>query len=319
MFSLKTIIEGWDRFFHGRTDATALSLFRIIFGFFLFLNGISLIEDFQVWFGVGTNALVPLQSSISFYKTFRINIYKWLSPTELSAWVVLVSYIVTSFFVMIGLKTRISTILCFVLLVSMQNRNYAILNSGDTLMRCMLFVMMFAPTHVKYSVDSYIKKVQGVPYSSEISILTVRLLQLQFSLVYLATTLFKLKGYDWVDGTAVYYTSRLVNFQRIILPIVFDYPALVKCATWSALFIEFAMGSIVWIKELRLIVLLSGLVLHLLIEISMSIGFFEWVMIASYLLFLERNEILWPKRWLTRFFASRHESKLLPQPFQNKN
>lgn len=295
MLSLKTLVEGWDRFFYSKTDATSLCVFRIFFGFFLFLNGISLVEDFQVWFGIGNNALVPLQDSFTFYKNFRINIYKWLSPTEFSAWLVLATYIVTSFFVMIGFKTRISTIICFVLMVSMHNRNYTILNSGDTLMRCMLFLMMFAPTHVKYSVDAYLKKNTVETFNGEISILTIRLLQLQFSLVYLATTLFKFKGYDWVDGSAVYYTSRLVNFQRIVLPIVFDYPFLVKFATWSALFIEFAMGSLVWVKELRLPVLLSGLFLHLLIEISMSIGFFEWVMIASYILFLEPREVFWLK------------------------
>ncbi|MCM2350802.1 MAG: HTTM domain-containing protein [Bacteriovoracaceae bacterium] len=295
MLSLKTFVEGWDRFFYSTTDATALCSFRIMFGLFLFLNGISLVEDFEVWFGIGSNALVPLQDSFTFYKNFRINIYKWLSPTEFSAWLVLVTYIATSFFVMIGFKTRISTIICFILMVSMQNRNYSILNSGDTLMRCMLFLMMFAPTQVKYSVDAYLKKNKDEPFETEISILTIRLLQLQFSLVYLATTLFKLKGYDWVDGSAVYYTSRLVNFQRIVLPIVFDYPFLVKFATWSALFIEFAMGSLVWVKELRLPVLISGLLLHLLIEISMSIGFFEWVMISSYILFLAPKEIFWLK------------------------
>lgn len=293
MFSLTTFFKAWDDFFYKKTDATALCIFRIMFGFFLFLNGISLVQDFHEWFGLGDKALIPLQDSINFYSNFRINIYRWLSPTEFSAWFVLASYIVTSIFVMIGFKTRLSTIICFILMVSMQNRNYSILNSGDTLMRCMLFLMIFAPTHVKYSIDAYQRKQRGIPFSPEIPLVTIRLMQLQFSLVYLATTLFKLKGYDWVDGTAVYYTSRLVNFQRIVLPIVFDFPSLVKFATWSALFIEFAMGTLVWVKELRIWVLLAGLLLHLGIEVSMSIGFFEWVMIAAYILFLEPKEVNW--------------------------
>lgn len=291
MISIRTFFDGWDRFFYGTTDASALCIFRILFGFFLFLNGISLVEDFEVWFGTGTNALVPLSDSLTYYQNVRLNIFKMLSPTESSAWFVLITYIVASISLMIGFQTRASAVITFVLMVSMQNRNYAILNSGDTLMRCMLFLMMFAPSQVKYSVDSWIKKKEGEPYSTEISLVTVRLLQLQFSLVYLATTLFKLKGLDWVDGTAVYYTSRLENFQRIVLPVIFDIPFLVKVATWSALFIEFAMGTLVWVKELRIWVLLSGILLHLLIEVSMSIGFFEWVMMATYILFLEPKEI----------------------------
>jgi uncharacterized membrane protein YphA (DoxX/SURF4 family) len=291
MFSIQSFISGWDRFFYSKTDASALCIFRILFGFFLFLNGISLVEDFQAWFGVGPESLVPLRDSFGFYSNLRLNIFKWLSPTEGSAWFVLITYILTSVFVMVGFKTRISAIICFILMVSMQNRNYAILNSGDTLMRCMLFLLIFSPSYVKYSADSWLKKKTGQSYDSEISILTIRLMQLQFSLVYLATTLFKLKGFDWVDGTAVYYTSRLVNFQRIVLPIVFDIPSLVKLATWSALFIEFAMGTLVWVKEFRIWVMLSGIILHLLIEVSMSIGFFEWVMMASYILFLEPSEL----------------------------
>lgn len=308
MFSLKSFIKGWDEFFFAKTDASALCLFRIFFGLFLFINGISLIEDFYDWFGVGDEALVPLGHSFGLYKDFRINIYRWLSPTDFSAWVVLWAYILSSVGVLVGFKTRISTVICFILLVSMQNRNFMILNSGDTLMRCLLFLMMFAPTHVKYSFDSYLRRKQGIPFESSVSFVTIRLMQLQFSLVYLATTLFKLKGYDWVDGTAVYYTSRLENFQRIVIPFIFDFPSLVKFSTWSALFIEFAMGTLVWVKELRLWVLASGILLHLLIEVSMSIGFFEWVMMTSYLLFFTKQELKWLLSRLIRIFPSRKPS-----------
>lgn len=300
MFSLKNFAKNWDHFFYSYTDASALCVFRILFGFFLFLNGVSLIEDFDAWFGVGDNALVPLHDSFTFYGDFRINIFKWLSPTESSAWFVLMTYILTSIGIMVGYQTRISSLICFILIISLQNRNYAILNSGDTLMRCMLFLMIFAPTNVKYSLDAYFRNKEGNPFSSTVPVLTIRLMQLQFSLVYLATTLFKLKGYDWVDGTAVYYTSRLENFQRVILPVIFDYPSLVKFATWSALFIEFAMGTLVWVKELRIWVLLSGILLHLGIEVSMSIGFFEWVMMAGYMLFLEPKEF----KWMANYFKS---------------
>ena len=55
------------------------------------------------------------------------------------------------------------------------------------------------------------------------------------------------------------------------------------------------LGTLVWVKELRIWVLLAGLLLHLGIEVSMSIGFFEWVMIAAYILFLEPKEVFWLK------------------------
>jgi uncharacterized membrane protein YphA (DoxX/SURF4 family) len=291
MISFKNFAKGWDEFFYAETSPDALCYFRIFLGFFLFLNGISLIPDFEAWYGVGHNSLLPLRDSFGLYSNLRINLFKWLSPTEGSAWFVLIAYTISSFMVMIGLKTRIASIVSFILLVSLQNRNYTILNSGDTLMRCLLFVLMLSPAGVKSSVDAWLRKKQGLPDIDTISITTVRLLQLQFALVYFATTLFKLKGYDWVDGTAVYYTSRLSNFQRIAIPLVFDFPSLTKFFTWTALAIEFALGVLIWVKEWRKWVLLSGLLLHLGIEITMSIGFFEWIMITAYVLFLETDEL----------------------------
>lgn len=291
MFSFKSFVNGWNEFFYTEMDTATVSLFRIILGFFLFLNGISLLPDFETWYGIGSNSLVPLHDSLRFYSNFRVNIFKWLSPTETSAWFALVTYTVSAFFLMIGLKTRLSGIICFILLVSLQNRNYAILNSGDTIMRCMLFVLMLSPCYMKYSIDAMLMKKQGTPYPDKKSGTFLRLLQLQFSLVYLATTLFKFKGYDWADGTAVYYTARLENFQRFVLPVVFDYVFLSKFLTWSALFVEFAMGTLIWVKEWRKWILISGIILHLGIEVTMSIGFFEWIMMGSYVLFLEPIEL----------------------------
>jgi uncharacterized membrane protein YphA (DoxX/SURF4 family) len=290
MFSFDSFKNGWNRFFYDETDPSMLCAFRICLGFFLFLNGISLIPDFEAWFGIGTNSLVPLQDSLGFYSNFRINFFKWLSPTETSAWLVLITYTLSSFFLMIGFKTRISGIVAFILMISLQNRNYVILNSGDTIMRCMLFLLMLSPCQVKYSVDAWLRKKNGSLIPEKIPVTFIRLMQLQFTLVYLATTLFKLKGYDWVDGTAVYYTSRLENFQRLAVPILFDYALPNKWMTWSALFIEFSMGTLIWVKEWRKWVLLAGLTLHLGIEVTMSIGFFEWVMVSAYILFLEKSE-----------------------------
>jgi hypothetical protein len=297
MFSFKSFRQGWNNFFYEEVDSSSLCLFRIILGFFLLVNGVSLIPDFDIWYGLGSNSLLPLNDSLNLSSTLRLNLFKWMSPTENSAWFILIAYTVSSFSFMVGFKTRASGIFCFILLVSLQTRNYAILNSGDTLMRCLLFPLMFSPVGRKYSVDAYLVKKMGITKSDLIPVTFLRLLQLQFSLVYLATTLFKLKGYDWVDGTAIYYTARLENFRRLAIPGIFDYAILCKILTWSALFIEFSMGSLVWVKEWRRWVLLSGIILHLGIELTMSIGLFEWIMMGAYVLFLQKNEIDSLKRW----------------------
>ena len=287
MLSGKKILNGWNHFFYDEVDVSTLSLFRIILGFFLFLSGLSLIPDIGIWMGVDSGSLVPLQDSLRFYSNVRINIFEWLAPTETSAWLVVIGFTLTALGLMVGFFTKICSLLCFIFLVSLQNRNYVILNSGDTLMRCMLFPLIFSPCHYKFSVDAIFKKSHGDSYPDFASSVSLRLLQLQFTIVYLATFLFKLKGYDWIDGTAVYYTSRLQNFQRLTFPIIFDVAPLTRTLTWSALIIEFCMGTLIWVKECRKWVLILGIMLHLGIEMTMSIGIFEWVMMGCYVLFLD--------------------------------
>ena len=287
MLSIKALAKAWDDFFFSESDLLSLCLFRIILGIFLLLNALSIIPDFTVWFGVSSDSLLPLETSLSLYDGFRINFFNWLAPTMLSAWTIFFLYLASSFGLMIGYKTKISAIFCFVTLVSLQNRNYTILNSGDTVLRCMLFPMMFAPSNIKFSLDSFIKRKTGILLVVRKQMTFLRLLQIQFSIVYLATTFFKMKGYDWVDGTAVYYTSRLQNFQRLAIPYLFDFAIPVKMLTWMALLVEFSMGTLVWIKECRKWVLLYGLALHLFIELTMSIGSFEWVMMGCYVLFVD--------------------------------
>jgi hypothetical protein len=94
-----------------------------------------------------------------------------------------------------------------------------------------------------------------------------------------------------VDGSAVYYTSRLESFQRLASPYLFDFSTSSKFLTWMALLVEFSMGTLIWIKECRKWVLLCGLALHLFIELTMSIGSFEWIMMGCYVLFLDDQRI----------------------------
>lgn len=291
MVSLISLQRGWNQFFFSTTDASILGIFRIIMGVIFLLNGLSLVEDFYYWYGVGNESLVPLVDSLSFYTDPRINLFKVLPPKMASAGLILFSYIIFSFFVMIGYKTKLSTAILFILIVSLQNRNYAILNSGDTVMRCLLFAMIWAPCGNCYSVDASHARKAGRRLKKTIPIVGIRLIQIQFAIVYLSTALFKFNGGDWVDGTAVYYTSRLENFQRIVVPVLFDHLSLIQFMTWFALFTEFAMGTLVWIKELRIWVLLAGVLLHIGIELTMSIGFFEWVMFAGYIVFLKGSDI----------------------------
>jgi len=291
MFSIKSFAKAWDKFFFSDEAPTSLAVFRILFGLLNILNAASLIPDAIVWYGTNFGSTMPIGLSQQLYSGFRINVFNWFAPTDIAMWVILYSYLFLSILITIGFKTRIASILGFIVMVSLQNRNFMILNSGDTVLKCMAFLMMFAPSGAALSVDAWLRFRKTGEKIKTIKNTTVRLLQIQFSLVYLATFIFKSYGDMWLDGTATYYTARLLSFQRVVIPHVFDYLWSVKFMTWSALFIEWALGTLIWIKELRYPVVFAGIGLHIGIELTMSIGFFEWMMLFSFILFIEPHHV----------------------------
>jgi predicted DCC family thiol-disulfide oxidoreductase YuxK len=199
---------------------------------------------------------------------------------------------------MLGLFTRISGVLLFVLLITIHHRNPVILNSGDTLLRLATFYLIFTRAGDAFSLDRLIAlargRVSGPPRPR--APWAMRLIQIQLSFVYLYAFIWKAMGPMWLHGTAVYYTARLAEFWRFPVPYIFEHMWTIKLWTWSTLVIEFSLATLIWVKELRYWVLLAGLLLHAGIDYSMNIPLFGFIMISMYLTFIEPED-------LERFFA----------------
>jgi len=123
------------------------------------------------------------------------------------------------------------------------------------------------------------------------------MIQLQLSFLYLVTFLWKIKGAPWLQGTALFYVYHLDEFRRFPLPECFFHPTVLKLAGWSALALEFSLGVLIWVKELRYLLLALGLVFHLWLEYSLNIPLFQWDVLSAYVLFIEGDDLsrLWPR------------------------
>ena len=55
--------------------------------------------------------------------------------------------------------------------------------------------------------------------------------------------------------------------------------------------IELSLWTLIWFKEFRYWVLAAGVLLHLGIDWSMNIPLFEYIMIASYIVFIDASDI----------------------------
>ena len=102
----------------------------------------------------------------------------------------------------------------------------------------------------------------------------------------------KLSGPDWIDGTALYWVTRLPEFVGFPVPYVFEHMWTIRALTWGTLAVESALACLVWVRRLRPWVLLAGVVLHLGIDWSMALALMQWVMIGAYAVFLEEEQVL---------------------------
>ena len=124
------------------------------------------------------------------------------------------------------------------------------------------------------------------------------MIQFELSLVYFVGFCWKVAGPMWVQGTALSYIYRLDELQRFPLPSWFLNATMMKLATWFTLVLEFALGVLIWIRELRYYLLAVGLVFHLFIEYSMNIPMFEWDILSAYVLFIDAADLRRVWNWI---------------------
>jgi hypothetical protein len=200
----------------------------------------------------------------------------------------------------IGFLTRLNTLLVFLCLASIQQRNLYILHGGDTFLRVAGFFLIFAPAGAAFSVDRLIRIWRGKEDASiqPRSPWAQRMIQFELALVYFATFCVKVKGAPWLQGTAMYYVYHLDEFKRFPIPSWFLHPLMLKLESWAALVLEFSLGVLIWVKELRYILLTLGLLFHLSLEYSLNIPLFQWDILSAYILFIDPADITRAWDWL---------------------
>jgi hypothetical protein len=197
-------------------------------------------SDWLTWFG--PNGLVSVDT---LRKTSpQIESYLIWIPLYSDRWVQVFFWVFFLFavFVTIGFMSQFSTAIVFLFLNAIIRRNSYITNGGDLLLRSMGFFMIFAASGAAISVDRLIRIWRGRegPERQLCWPWAQRLLQIQTALVYLSAFAWKTVGTDWINGTALFYTTRLVQLQRFPTPAL-ENGLLLRFMTWFVLFTEFAV------------------------------------------------------------------------------
>jgi Vitamin K-dependent gamma-carboxylase len=288
---ISAAVAGWSRFWFEPVSTAPLAVFRIAFGLVVFFWTLSLLPQLSPFFTKG--GILPQQPH---YSGDLREVWGLLGifPSETAVVLMWVALLIASIALTIGLFSQLAAAVVFVALMSFERRNPYVFNSGDVLMRVIAFYLIFAPTSVSLSVRRLLRDRADFWAFPTRSAWPLRLLQVQFSAVYLFAVWAKVRGITWNNGTAVSIALRITDLQRFPVPSFITHSVLItNLLTFGTLVIELSLAILVWNRRLRPWVLLAGLSLHLGIEYSVRVGFFGVSILSMYLLWVppERMEV----------------------------
>ncbi|HEY9680921.1 MAG TPA: HTTM domain-containing protein [Oculatellaceae cyanobacterium] len=275
----------WNEFFFAPKSVLPVAIYRIFLGGLALQTALFLLPDAATWFG--PHAILSLKTILNHFGYPVFSLLYFLPDKEWSVQAVFVLLIASSVFVILGYRTRLSTVLTLLCLLTLYHRNPYLLHSGDSYLRQQFFWLIWSPAGKTLSLDRKLKKDAPNNLCPIEEPWAMRMMQLQFCLVYAHSCYSKIQDKSWFDGSAVYYSLHLTEFQKLTIPGMFDNIFLCKLLTWAALGLEFALFTLIWIKPIRGLVLLLGLLFHLTIDCFMNIPLFEWMMILSMVLFID--------------------------------
>ncbi|MBX3097819.1 MAG: HTTM domain-containing protein [Fimbriimonadaceae bacterium] len=297
-------LRSFQKWMFGFGSPLTMGVVRAVMGTVILINLLMISIDFEAWFtekGFVPISFIPMAlgemprfSPLAFVTDARVTLL-FFAVTTLAA-------LTTA----LGLFSRVSTIILLIGITGLHHRTADILHSGDTMMRAFALYMAVAPSGAAFSIDRW-WKVRRDPNAtmSEVSLWPQRLMQIQVAIVYFTTAWHKWQGIRWRDGSATWFTAQLNEFDRFPMPAFMDQRPMVPIMTYGTLVLELALGTLVFWKPARNYVLIGGVLLHLGIEYRMNIPLFAFIMIGTYLSFIESEE--WPSivAWFNRRFRSK--------------
>ena len=283
---LASALAGWNRFWFEPVSTAPLAVFRVVFGLIVFFWTLSLFPDLSAFFT--KSGILPQQQHYTGGAWGLLGSF----PSKTTVFIVWAALLVASILLVLGFFSQLAAAVVFIAVVSFERRNPWIFNSGDGLIRLIAFYLIFAPTAASLSLQRFLRNREAFWTFPARPVWPVRLLQLQFSAIYLFAAWDKVRGTTWNNGTAVSLALRITDVQRFPLPGFVTHSLLLSnLLSYGTLVIELSLAVLVWNRTLRPYVLLAGLSLHLGIEYAIRVGFFGVSVLSLYLLWVPAERI----------------------------
>jgi hypothetical protein len=189
----------------------------------------------------------------------------------------------------LGYRSDLAVLICFIGLVLQQHWNRLPLSSAHQVMVNLMFCLVWTETGRVWSIDAACRRAAAGRDIDppDVPRWPLWLMRFQIALVYGSSGLWKLAYPIWRDGSAVHWALSLNGFHRFPWAIPAAAEPVLALLTWGTLMFEIAFPVLVFFRRTRAFAILGGVGLHLGLGLTLELGPFSAVMIASYAAFLD--------------------------------
>ncbi len=268
-------------------DLRSLAVFRISIALIIIVDLITRAVDLESHYT--DRGVLPIDRVIERSPKWRVSVHLLNGSIEFQA----ALFIIAGLFavgLLLGYRTRLVTPVVWLLTISLNSRNWLLMQGGDYLLCLLLFWGMFLPLGARYSIDHLRNPHQFQESNVIFSGGTVAAL-LQICFVYWFSVILKSTKSWLIRGTGVYYALMLdryvTNFGKLLLE---SHPLLLKFLTYATMGLE-AFGPLLAFSPffsgpVRCLVIASFTVFHFSMGLALELWLFTYICMASWLLFI---------------------------------
>lgn len=275
-------------------DTRTLGWLRIALGLLLLLDLAKRASDLATWY---TNSgFLPNHRMLWLPTTpYQLSyLFSFWTASQIQAAFAVTALVYLAF--LLGYRTRLTHLLSWFSLLSLQTRVDLVANGGDYVFCTLMLWSLFLPLGRRYSLDALRERRDPAP--ERVASLAVPAMLLQLSVIYLFNALNK-SGSTWYEGSAVHYMlyqTRIVTalgiWARDHLP-----AGLFRSLTYGTLVIEFALPALIlcpwfgpWPRRLAIFLIWS---FHGSISLLANLGLFSPVMMVFAVNLLSAEDHAW--------------------------
>ncbi|MGI9515528.1 MAG: HTTM domain-containing protein [Pirellulaceae bacterium] len=305
---LRDLLAAWNRFWFTPTNPATVCLIRILAGGMLFYTHLVWTLELPTFFsndGVFSPEYRDLYNAGSSFVWSHFDWFNspaWMWGSHIVALIVLAAFT-------IGLWTRVTSILAFLIVVSYCNRAGGALFGLDQINGFLALYLAIAPCGLMYSVDAWLARRKSdadaaslITPKSSLANVAIRLMQLHLCVVYFFAGVGKLQGVTWWDGTAIWGALASYEYQTMDVTFLVHVPWFINILTLTSVFWEVSYPFMIWPKLTRPIWLFMAVPLHVGIGMCMGMITFGVIMLIANVAFvspqLVERLISWPMQKL---------------------